>query len=397
MPLTKTSSPGDSSHPASRRADHHRLRAGDDRLGDVAGVLETAVGDHGHTGGGARQPRLVHRGDLGHSHPGDHAGGADRAGSHADLDRVGAGVDERLGAGPGRDVAADDLDVLGGRVGLQPPDHVEQQPDVPVRGVGDQHVDAGVDEGRGALPGVAEVADRRPDEEPAVGVLRGVRELLGLHEVLDRDEAAEAAVVVDQGQPLTLVLAQQRGGVVAGDPDPTGDQRRRRHHLVDLGGRPLGDRGEAQVAVGDDAHQAVVGVDDREPGDAVLAADAVEVLQRRVRADGDRVGDDPGLGPLHQVDLVGLVLDREVAVQHPEAALAGHRDRHPGLGDRVHGGADQRHLEADLPGEPRGGVDLVRREVGLPRQQQHVVVRQAQRGELLGDLHAAILGLTRLA
>ncbi len=46
--------------------------------------------------------------------------------------------------------------------------------------------------------------------------------------------------------------------------------------------------------------------------------------------------DHPGLGPLDEVDLVGLVLDREVAVEHAEAALAGHRDRHPGLGDGVH-------------------------------------------------------------
>ena len=64
-------------------------------------------------------------------------------------------------------------------------------------------------------------------------------------------------------------------------------------------------------------------VDDGEPGDAVLAADLVELLERRLRADRDRVGDHAGLGPLHQVDLVGLVLDREVAVQHADAALRG--------------------------------------------------------------------------
>ena len=50
----------------------------------------------------------------------------------------------------------------------------------------------------------------------------------------------------------------------------------------------------------------------------------------------------PGLGPLDQVDLVGLVVDREVAVQHADAALAGHRDGHPRLGDGVHRGGQQR-------------------------------------------------------
>ena len=164
-----------------------------------------------------------------------------------------------------------------------------------------------------------------------------------------------------------------------------------RHHLGDLGGGPLGDRREAEVAVGDDAEQPVVDVDDGQAGDAVLAADAVELLQRRVGPDRDGVGDDPGLGALDQVDLAGLVLDRQVAVQHAEAALAGHRDRHPRLGDGVHRGADQRHPHRDLARQPRGRVDVAGREVGLPRQQQHVVVGEAQGGELLGDLHAAIL------
>ena len=71
----------------------------------------------------------------------------------------------------GGDVAADDLHVPGRGVGLEPADHVEQQPDVAVGGVGDEHVDAGLDQGGGALPGVAEVADRGADHEPAVGVL----------------------------------------------------------------------------------------------------------------------------------------------------------------------------------------------------------------------------------
>ena len=51
---------------------------------------------------------------------GDDAGRADRARTHADLDGVGAGVDERLGALARRDVAADDLDVTGRRVALEP-------------------------------------------------------------------------------------------------------------------------------------------------------------------------------------------------------------------------------------------------------------------------------------
>ena len=71
-----------------------------------------------------------------------------------------------------------------------------------------EDVDAGLDQGRRALPGVAEVADRGADQQPAVGVLGGVRELLGLHEVLDGDQAGQPALVVDQRQLLALVLAR---------------------------------------------------------------------------------------------------------------------------------------------------------------------------------------------
>ena len=55
-------------------------------------------------------------------------------------------------------------------------------------------------------------------------------------------------------------------------PTATGDERHRGHHVAHQGGRPLGDRGEAQVAVGDHAEQVVALVDDGQAGHAVLAA-----------------------------------------------------------------------------------------------------------------------------
>src|SRR5690606_4913943 len=121
----------------------------------------------------------------------------------------------------------------------------------------------------------------------------------------------------------------------------------------------------AQVPDGDDADQLVGTVDDGEAGDAVLTTDAVELRERRGRTDRDGAGDDPGLGPLDEVHLLGLVVDREVAVQHTDAALARHGDGHARLRDGVHRGAEQRDLDRDLAGQARTGVDLVRGEVGL--------------------------------
>ena len=49
----------------------------------------------------------------------------------------------------------------------------------------------------------------------------------------------------------------------------------------------------------------------------------------------------PGLGTLDPVDLGGLLLDGQIPVQHADAALTGHGDGHPRLGDLVHGRGQQ--------------------------------------------------------
>ena len=47
-------------------------------------------------------------GELRHADARDDASGADRARTDADLHRIGAGIDQRLGAVAGRDIAGDD-------------------------------------------------------------------------------------------------------------------------------------------------------------------------------------------------------------------------------------------------------------------------------------------------
>ncbi len=88
-------------------ADHRALRARRERLGEIAGELHAAVGDHRRVGLLRLLHRVEHGGQLRHAHARHHARGADRAGADADLDRVGAGVDQRLGAFARRDVAGD--------------------------------------------------------------------------------------------------------------------------------------------------------------------------------------------------------------------------------------------------------------------------------------------------
>jgi hypothetical protein len=60
----------------------------------------------------AGRGRIDHRGQLRHADAGHHAGGADGARADADLDRVRPGVDHRLGAVAGGDIAAHHLGLV---------------------------------------------------------------------------------------------------------------------------------------------------------------------------------------------------------------------------------------------------------------------------------------------
>ena len=142
---------------------------------------------------------------------------------------------------------------------------------------------------------------------------------------------------------------------------------------------------EAHVAVRDDADELVVVVHHRQTGDVELAAQFVEVGERGVGIHRQRIGDHAGFAALDHIHLGGLVVDGEIAVQHADAAVACHRDGHVGLGHRVHCSGQHRHLHRDVAGQMGGGVHFRRNHVGFVRQQQHIVIGEAQLGEDWGE------------
>src|SRR5256886_392940 len=141
-------------------ADHDRVRAGRDRLRDVPGGGDAAVGDQRDAVAGTHLRAVVDRGDLRHAHPGDDPRRADRPRSDTALHGVHTGVDQRLGRLGGRDVPGDELQVV---APADRPDDLEDAPRVPVGGVDDKHVHLGVDEGRGAFQRVVADPDRGGD------------------------------------------------------------------------------------------------------------------------------------------------------------------------------------------------------------------------------------------
>lgn len=72
-------------------ADHDRVGAGDHRLGHIAGITDTAVGDQRQAAVFQFVGDVGDRGDLRHAHTGDNACGADGTRPDVDLDGVRAG------------------------------------------------------------------------------------------------------------------------------------------------------------------------------------------------------------------------------------------------------------------------------------------------------------------
>ena len=249
-----------------------------------------------------------------------------------------------------------------------------------MRGVDDEGVDTCLNEQRGALVGLFTSADTSGNKQTAVRVLRRVRVLLALHEVLHRDQANQLACLVHDRQLLHLVRRQQRKCLLLIDAFIRNDQRHRCHHLCDLA---VVVRLEAHIAVGDDAHQALVGVDHRQARDVETAAQRVDVTNRHVRCGGHRVGDHAGLRTLYDVNLLRLVLSAQVAVQHANATLARHRDRHPRLRDRIHRSRCDRDTQLDVAAELRARAHFGRHNVRLGWQQQHIIKGQAPQCNLV--------------
>ena len=252
----------------------------------------------------------------------------------------------------GRDIARDDLDAVG--LAFDPLDHAADLDRVSVGGVDHDHVHTGLGQRHG--PFIAGIADRRggPDQQPALIVLGGVGVGLGLLDVLHRDQAGGAIVLVDDDDPLDLAVAQQGAGLVASGPFAHGDQIARGHQLDGLAIR-VGV--EPHVAVGQDADQLPgLRIDHRKARNLSLGHDGADFAQRRLRRDGHRIDDHPAFIAFDLADHVRLFLDRHIAVEDAQPAGLGHGDGQPAFGDRVHGGRGQRDVQPDVAGQLRRDI-----------------------------------------
>ena len=223
-------------------------------------------------------------------------------------------------------------------------------------------------------------ADRRADAKPSLAILRRMRELAFLLDVLDRDEPLEHSSLAYNEELLDPVFMQQLLRVLQGGAHRHGDELFLGHHLADL---QVVARFEAQVAVGENADQlAVLGHGDA--GDPVARHQVEGFADPLVAGNRDRVDDHARFAALDAVDFFRLPLNGHVAVDDAEAALPGQGDRQPGLGDRVHRGAQERNLDFDAARNPRGRVDLGGQNRAVGGQKENVVEGERER-QRVGD------------
>ena len=180
------------------------------------------------------------------------------------------------------------------------------------------------------------------------------------------------AQLVHYRQFLDLVAAQDVGcvlqiGIVGGDQPLLG------HHLLD---RPREVVLEAEVTVGHDTDQGLVGRDDGNAADAVLLHQAQRVAHGIVLENGDRIIDHAVLGTFHTTHLGSLLLDGHVLMNHADTAFPSQRNGQRGFGDGIHGGGYDRYVQLDIARKPSGNVHLARQHLRIGRHQKDIVERQ---------------------
>jgi hypothetical protein len=345
----------------------------------------------------AQPPRLrralEHRGELGTAHAGHHAGGAHRAGPDADLDDVGARLDQVTHALGGHDVAGHD------RHPRTEPPYALQRTDhlllVPVRGVDDQDVRARREQRLGLLLDVTVHADRDRHPQPPGGVHGGLVERRAQGAGPGQDARQPSLGIDDGGEPVAPAV-QGLEGLLGVDGVRERDQIPR-HDLAELG-EPV----DAQaVGLGDHADGAALLHDDHCAVRA-LGQQAERLTHRAAGGQPDRRVDDEVTG-LDPADDVGDDVDRDVlgddrettaacdGLGHSAARDGGHVGDHDGDRRPAAVGGRQVDFEAGADVRPPGHHEhvvvgqVVNRLITV--QQVHVRQHRPSSGRMAGKGH----------
>ena len=252
----------------------------------------------------------------------------------------------------GDDVSGDD-----GHVGKRAefPDHLHDVAGVAGGGIDEERIGSGVDQDAAAVDAIRSDADGGSAAELAVVVLGGVGEGDAFLDVGAGDESDEAAIRIDKREFFDPVLIENPAGFLQAGVRRGGDELfARRHHIGDDGVEAIE---IADIAAGDHAFEAAVGIDDGKSGEAVFRHDGADVIDGVLLADGVGFLDDRVFRALDPGNHRRLFVDRAGPVDHAHAAFAGEGDRQIVFGNRVHrrrnDRQEQRNARRDVGGKVR--------------------------------------------
>ena len=246
---------------------------------------------------------------------------------------------------------------------------------MPVRAIDGEHVDLGLGQFLRALQEISGGSDGSTHAQTALRIFRRVGIFQLLLNVFDRDQALQVVFVVDDEKFLDAMLVKNFFRFFERGSHGHGDEVFLGHHFID-GNVEAGFK--AQVAVGKNADELAV-LGDGHAGNLVLAHDLERIADSVRGRHGDRIDDHATFRTLHLVDFVGLLLDGQVAVNNPEAALLGKRDRHVRFSHGVHGGAHDGDVQTDIARELRLRDGLRGHNFGASGQQKDVIESKSLR------------------
>ena len=219
-------------------------------------------------------------------------------------------------------------------------------------------------------------------------VFGGVGKFLSLFDILDGDQSDTAIRTVDHQNFFNAMLVQEAFGLIHADPFAHRDQFVLGHQFMNGLARIIS---EAHVAIGQNTDQFARPVTgwrfhDRNSGDAVTLHERQGVGKCRLRGNGHGIYDHSTFIFFDPPDVLGLLLDGQILMDHAQATGLCHRNRKAGLRDRVHRGRDQGDGKFDRIGQAGAGINVTGKDFRGCRYQQHIV-----EGERFANVQGGLL------
>ena len=192
-------------------ADHDHIGTRSDRLGNISGLLHTAIGDQGNSRPGGYAGTLENRSQLGNPDTRNDARCTDRTGPNADFHCIGTGPDEIARSLRRGHVARHELSV--GELALEVPHRINHTAGMPVGSIDHHQINPSLQEPSNPFFRIHRNAYRGSNAQPAMSVFAciGMPDLL--LDVLEGDQALQDPVPIDNRELFNLVFFENSLGL----------------------------------------------------------------------------------------------------------------------------------------------------------------------------------------